>query len=376
MIYLDNAASSFPKPPRVIRAMARAVRVYGANPGRSGHALSMMASEKIYTCRERAAALFGMDRPERVIFTPNATAALNMVIKGLLMGKGHAVTSDLEHNSVRRPLIAMAPRGVTVTEAKVDFEDDDATLRSFEAALCPDTRLIAVTHASNVWGNVLPVKALCAWARGHGIPFVLDASQTSGKIDISMKDGYAAVCTAGHKGLYGPQGTGLLLLSPEIWLPTLMEGGSGAESLGPAQPEEPPERYEAGTVNTPGIAGLYEGMGYVARRTAEAIGRAETELCRHLYEGLGGIKNVLLYTGYPERSAGLLSFNLASMTSEETAARLSRGGFCVRGGLHCAPSAHIRMGTLKAGAVRVSVGAFSTHGQIDALLRTIKRLAR
>lgn len=375
MIYFDNAASSFPKPRGVAKAISKAVRSYGANPGRSGHALAMRAAEKIYECRQRAAELFGMAEPERVIFTQNATAALNLVLKGIMSGGGHAVTSDLEHNSVRRPLLAMADAGVDVTEARVDFYDDDATLRSFEDALRPDTRLIAVTHASNVWGNVLPVRALCALAKGRGIPLVLDASQTAGKLDISMADGYAAVCTAGHKGLYGPQGTGLLLLAQGLYLPTLTEGGSGAASLDPGQPEDPPERYEAGTLNTPGIAGLFEGLGYVMDNSAEEIGLFERELCLHLFTELSRMTGVRLYTPVTARSAGLLSFNIEGMASEKVAAALDRAGFCVRGGLHCAPSAHRRMDTLKSGAVRVSFGAFNTHRQVDALLRAVYKLA-
>lgn len=375
MIYFDNAASSFPKPRGVAKAMSKAVRSYGANPGRSGHALAMKAAEKIYECRQRAAELFGVAEPERVIFTQNATAALNIVLKGIMSGGGHVVISDLEHNSVRRPLLAMADEGVRVTEARVDFYDDGATLRSFEKALRTDTRLIAIAHASNVWGNVLPAKELCALAGRRGIPLVLDASQTAGKLDISMTDGYAAICTAGHKGLYGPQGTGLLLLAPWIYLPTLTEGGSGAASLDPGQPEDPPERYEAGTLNTPGIAGLFEGLGYVMKRGPKEIGLLERELCLHLFMGLSRIKNVRLYTPVTARSAGLLSFNIEGMSSEKVAEALDRAGFCVRGGLHCAPSAHRRMGTLKGGAVRISFGAFNTHRQVDALLRVVYELA-
>ena len=379
MIYLDNAATSFPKPSAVREAVARAMTLYSANPGRSGHPLAVSTAEMVYRCREAAAGLFGAE-PERVVFTLNCTHALNLAIKGAMPQGGHLILSDLEHNAVFRPAYAMRAAGwADYTVARVTLGDDDATVAAFRRAIRPNTAMIVCTMASNVVGYRPPVERLAALAHQHGLIFVADAAQAAGTMPIDIgRLGADFLCMPGHKGLYGPTGTGLLIAaSDRPPLHTLCEGGTGSRSADPAMPEELPDRLESGTVNTVGIAGLLAGIQFVRRKTPEALWQAEMRLVGMLYDGLSRIPGVRLYTPRPAvgRYAPVLSFNLRRMGSEQAAAALAARGFALRAGLHCAPLAHRHFDTLDGGMVRVSPGAFNTPGEIERFVFAVRRLA-
>lgn len=379
MTYLDNAATTWPKPPMVRQAMQTALERYGANPGRGGHAMAMKTAEEVYTCRETAAELFGLDDPTRVIFTSNCTMSLNVVIKGILGGGGHAVVSDMEHNSVIRPLEALAERGVTYSTAVVSDDDPAQTVENFRRCIRPDTRLILCTHASNVFGTVLPIGEIGRLAHRYGIPFAVDAAQSAGILPIHMqKDEIDFLCMPGHKGLYGPMGTGLLLCREERQLHTLMEGGTGSRSLQKQQPDELPDRFESGTVNVPGICGLHAGLRWLRRRGIDTVARHETAVMCRFYDLVRNAPAIRLYTPRPalHRSVPLLSLNVRGLSSEETAAMLGEQGIAVRAGLHCAPSAHAHAGTLPGGTVRVAPSAFTTVADVENAYKNLMKISR
>lgn len=378
MIYFDNGATSFPKPARVEQAVIAALRKYGANPGRSGHTMSMDTAIKVYECRELAAKFFGAGEVEDVVFTQNCTQALNMALKGLLEQGDHVIISDLEHNSVLRPVHALAETGViTYSIARVS-EDDDETAELFESCIQPNTRLIACTHGSNVWGIKLPVEKLGDMARRRGLLFLVDAAQTAGVVKIDMKEfGIDFLCTAGHKSLYGPSGTGMLITPLGNVLKTIIEGGTGTMSADYNQPLEMPERLESGTVNTMGIIGLKAGISYVIEKGIDTIYNHGMKIGGLIHERLAHTKNIILYTnGFIHgKHLPVISFNIDGMSSEDTVSRLSDMGFALRGGLHCAPLAHKKMGTLQAGAVRISIGAFNTSEEAVKLCAAIGDIA-
>ncbi|MCI1956489.1 MAG: aminotransferase class V-fold PLP-dependent enzyme [Oscillospiraceae bacterium] len=377
MIYLDNAATTYPKPQSVQRAVTEAFRRYGANPGRAGHSMAMAASEEIYRCRSAAADFFHAQGPECVAFTLNCTHAVNYVLKGLLRPGDHVVISCLEHNAVVRPVHALAENGVTFTEARVFPGDNDATVNAFRDAIQENTKLVLCTHASNVWGIRLPVGRIAALAHQYGIPMAVDSAQSAGVLPIHMEeDGIDYLCAAGHKGLYGPMGTGMLITSHGSGLATVIEGGTGTESMMPEQPSGMPERLESGTQNMPGIAGLRAGIEFVKKRGPEKIFLHEIRLLRSLHAALSSMEGVVLYTPAPDPKyfAPVLSFNLAGLPSETVGRELSRYGVAVRAGLHCAPAAHRFMGTLEIGAVRVCPSAFSTMADINGLIAALKKI--
>lgn len=380
MIYLDNAATTFPKPPQVISAMRRAMTELGANPGRSGHTMSLAAAEEIYRCRESVAELFSADGPECVVFTLNCTQAINMVLKGCLKTGDHVVISCLEHNAVTRPLQALAARcGVSFTEVPITVGDNDATVNAFRNALQKNTALIVCTHASNVWGITLPVVRLAALGREYGVPILVDAAQTAGVLPIDLQDsGIDFLCTAGHKGLYGPMGTGILIAKNGEHLQTIIEGGTGTESAFYEQPKVMPEHLESGTSNLAGIAGLRAGVQFVKNRTPETIYHHEMQLLSELYHGFCKMEGVQLYTPPPQAPyfAPVLSFNLCGQESEVVGRQLNTMGIAVRAGLHCAPAAHRTMQTLNCGAVRVAPSAFTTTVQIRQLLNAVARISQ
>ncbi len=379
MIYLDNAATTWPKPPVVRQAIAESLIKYGANPGRGGHQMAMETAGQIYACRETAAAFFGLENPANVIFTANCTMALNMVIKGLLANGGHAVVSDMEHNAVIRPLEALADRGVSYTEATVCEGNVRKTVENFRKAIRPNTRLILCTHSSNVFGNVLPIRELGALAHRYDIPFAVDGAQSGGHLPIHIqRDHIDFLCLPGHKGLYGPMGTGLLLCQKEWPLKTLLEGGTGNQSLSKTQPEDMPERLESGTVNVSGICGLHAGIRWVAQQSVAAVEAHETALLNRFYGLVANTSGVRLYTPFPRKgeSSSLLSFNLEGKTAEETAFLLAREGVAVRGGLHCAPAAHLHKGTLPHGTVRMSLSAFNTRQEVEQLHKILVKILR
>lgn len=378
MIYFDNAATTYPKPAPVREAMREALSRYGANPGRGGHAMGLAASEQVYRCRETAARFFHLDDPAGVIFTQNCTMSLNMAIKGILAGGGRAVVSDLEHNAVMRPLHALSPEQPLYDVAQVVPGDDEATVDAFDRCIRPDTKVIVCTHASNVFGIRLPIERIGRLAHRHGLLCVVDAAQTAGVLPIDMSGGAIDfLCAAGHKGLYGPMGTGLLLCGGRFALPSFYEGGTGSQSISLAQPEDLPDRLESGTVNVPGICGLRAGMEWVMARGIPVIGRHEIGLMAHMHDLLKGIPGVVLYTDRPrlDTSAPVLSANIADRPSEEVAAELNRYGIAVRAGLHCAPAAHRVFGTLPTGTLRFAPSVFSTRQQVEQACRAMRRCA-
>lgn len=377
MMYLDNAATSYPKPACVGRAMMTALQQYGGNPGRGGHRMTLQASEMVYRTRERAAAFFGLTNPSRVVFTANTTAALNVALKSILMDGGRVVVSDMEHNSVMRPLIAAGGRYPRFDVATVG-ETAEETVANFRRCIGRSTVAIVCLHASNVFGNVLPLAALGRLARENGLLFVVDAAQTAGVLPIDMQAMQIdLLCVAGHKGLCGPSGTGMLLCSERYTPHPLMEGGSGNQSLSEQMPDELPERLECGSLNTVGICGLSAALQWAASRDMEAAGRAEVRELARLYDRLAAMPSCRLYTGRPQwgESVPLLSFTLQGQSPEETAARLDRAGVAVRAGLHCAPAAHRHFGTLPHGTVRIAPSPFTRPEELVKLSQILNKIS-
>ena len=365
MIYFDSGATTLQKPPAVAKTVAYAMRRF-ASPGRGGHRPAMLAAEGVYACRLEAAALFDAE-PEQVVFTMNATHGLNVAIKTLLKAGDEAVISGFEHNSVTRPLYHL---GAQVTVAGRKLFDQADTLAQFDRAVTRRTKAVILTHVSNVFGYVLPVEQIAALCRERGVPLVLDASQSAGALPVSLKKlGAAFIAMPGHKGLFGPQGTGILLCArqPE----TLLEGGSGSVSKKPDMPDFLPDRLEAGTANTAGICGLAEGIRFVRKLGTERIFAREQRLARLLVRELSGIPDARVFTGPGQ--AGVVSFLLGDEDCEQTAARLAEKDVCVRSGLHCAPLAHESAGTLETGTVRASFSAFSTEREVRRFVRLLKK---
>lgn len=378
MIYLDNAATTFPKPLYVRRAVNEAMANFGANPGRSGHTMAIKASQEIYNARSRVAAFFNESNPENVIFTLNCTHAVNIVLKGLLKKGDHVVVSDMEHNAVMRSLSALKDRGVEYTAAKVSAEDHEETLRNFRDALRPNTRLVVCIHVSNVWGIKLPVERITAMCHQYDIPVLIDASQSAGTHEIDIeKNGYDFVCMPGHKGLYGPMGTGILITSHSDRLSTLIEGGTGSGSVSMLQPENPPDKFESGTPNLSGIVGLGKGIDFVSSISTSKILHHEIALLDYLYDYLRKNPKILLYTPSPEPSmcGSVLSFNVKDSDSEDVASYLNKNyQIATRAGLHCAPAAHSHYGTLEQGAVRISPSYFTTQKDISVLIKALSKI--
>lgn len=377
-IYLDNAATTWPKPLAVREAVGKALVSYGANPGRSGHAMGMAAADEVYRCREAAAAFFHADNPSRIIFTQNCTMALNMAIKGIARQGGRFIVSDVEHNSVMRPLHSLSTAARPVFDiAQVVPGNTAATVAAFERCITPATRAIVCTQASNVFGLRLPIRELGALAHRYNLLFVVDGAQSAGIVPLDVqRDNIDFLCLPGHKGLYGPMGTGLLVCAGEEPLNTLMEGGTGSFSMSWDQPDELPDRLESGTLNVPGICGLHAGIDFVSRRGVTAIAEEETALMARLYQKLACLRGVQLYTPCPDGDnwLPLLSLTLENQPSEQTAAALSQQGIAVRAGLHCAPGAHRKFGTAETGTVRLAPGAFTTRADVDRAADVIRRL--
>ena len=364
MIYLDNGATSFPKPEAVSGAVERAMKQC-ANPGRGGHLPAMKAAKAVYGCRERAGKFFDC-LPEQVAFTMNCTHGLNIAIRSLVKPGDHVVVSGFEHNAVMRPLHALCADIRVAGRRLFDWED---TLNHFEDALKQRPAAAVFTHVSNVFGYILPVAQIGALCRQYGVPFVLDAAQSAGTEEVSLeKLGAAYIAMPGHKGLQGPMGTGLLLCAetPE----PLVFGGTGTESARLEMPEYLPERLEAGTVNVPGIAGLEAGMAWVMAQGRERIRKREAELAKYCGEGL---KKLGLQVFSGPHQAGTVSF-VPEEDGEELAKALGQRGICIRAGLHCAALAHESAGTLDTGTVRVSFGPQSNGQQTERFLEIVKFL--
>ena len=367
MIYLDNAATSFPKPPQALLAIRNAMERYGANPGRAGHSLAIRAARDVYQAREELAFLFRWKEPLDFVFGFNCTDMLNLAIKGSLSEGDHVATTAWEHNSVLRPLKKLEAQGRITLKVAETIED----------ALTEKTTAAVITHASNVTGTVHPLHRLLPMLKARGILTIVDAAQTAGVLDIDLQSlPVDLLAMPGHKGLLGPQGTGALFIRPGIMPDTLREGGTGSSSDSMTQPEELPERYESGTLNAPGLAGLREGIRF-ARSHAGEIHAHELFLTRRLIEGLLNIPAVEVYGPHTAAARiGTVSFNLADVHSGAVADRLNDAGICVRAGLHCAPGAHRALGTVEQGAVRASAGLYNTTGDVDALLYVVSKMAK
>ena len=364
MIYLDNGATSFHKPAAVYRAVGEAMK-HCANPGRGGYSAAMEASRRLFACREEAAELFDCD-PELVVLTGNCTHGLNIAIHSLVKPGARVAVTGFEHNAVTRPLHAM---GVKLTVAGRKLFDWEDTLKEFEKALDRGQDAAVFTHVSNVFGYILPVEEMARMCRSRGIPFVLDAAQSAGTLTVKLRQlGAAFIAMPGHKGLLGPQGTGLLLCG-QMGDP-LICGGTGSASLRQEMPEILPDRLEAGTVNVPGFAGLTEGLRYVKRTGTEQIHAREH---RQLQRCVSGLKKRGFSVFAGPHQAATVSF-LPDMDCEDAAKLLADGGIAVRAGLHCAPYAHESAGTLKTGTVRVSFGYDTFDAETDTFLREASKL--
>ena len=384
MVYLDNAATTFPKPNEVSGEVCRCMREYGGNPGRGAHPIAMAAAEKVYECRERLSDFFGAPGAGSVIMTPGATFALNLAIKGLIppgdRARGermHIIISDLEHNSVLRPLYDMQTRGAAVDFVRADRRGN-IRYEDMEALFRPNTKAVVCTHASNLTGNMLDIARIGAMAHAHGALLVIDASQTAGAALIDMqKMGIDVLCFTGHKGLMGPQGTGGLCIRPGVELRPLLRGGTGVHSYDREQPKEYPARLEAGTLNGHGLAGLHAALDFILRQGAESIGARERQLMRRFYEGVRSIPGVTVYGDFtaPERAA-IVTLNIRDYDSAEIADILAEDyGIATRAGAHCAPRMHEALGTVQQGAVRFSFSFFNTEEEADAAVFAVRELA-
>lgn len=372
MIYLDSAATTFQKPPSVTAAMQDALLTM-SSPGRGGYPAAMKAAETAFQCRSELAELFGVGNPERVVFTSSATHGLNIAIKSLVPPGGKAVVSGYEHNAVTRPLTALGAE-VSAVEAPLFRQSEVAA--AFDRLIVPGTDAVICNHISNVFGFIQPVEAIAAMCRERGVPFIIDASQSAGVLPLNLDRLEAAfIAMPGHKGLYGPQGTGVLLCGENIPVRTLLEGGTGSLSMQQEMPDFLPDRLEAGTHNMPGIAGLLAGVRFVKQRGMANILNHERRLTLLAAEGirmLPGAK-VLAMPGLREQ-AGVLSFVPLKKDVEEVGTRLAEQGIAVRTGLHCAPFAHKSAGTLDTGTVRVSFSDFNTRLEVYRLLAVLHDL--
>ncbi len=377
LIYLDNAATSGKKPQSVINAVSNALKQYSANPGRSGHTLSLNAQEQVYYCRKKCAKMFGAKDESGVVFTKNCTEALNMVIKGCTKVGDHVVVSSFEHNSVMRPLEHLKQAGIIDYDvAEVVFDDQEATVRAFERCIKSNTKLVVCTHASNVCGVVLPIKQIGEICRKKGVLFTVDAAQTAGVIDIDMTAmNIDFLCIAPHKGLYAPMGVGLLIANTEIEK-TIIQGGTGSDSANLIQQAVLPEGFESGTLNVPGICGVSAGVDFVNSLTIKSIHQKEMAVAQKIFERLCSVNKIVIYNDFCAKTdcVPVIPFNVRGWQSEDVSRYLDKNGIAVRAGLHCAPSAHKRLGTLDIGAVRVSPSLYNSVQDADVLYSVLKRI--
>ncbi len=372
MIYFDNAATTGHKPKEVINAVNYALINYSANPGRSGHNASQKAAQIVYNAREILSDFFESDGPETVVFTQNCTQSINIVLKGVLEEGDHIVISDLEHNAIMRPLTAM---GINYTMAKVSLVNDHDTVQNFMSAIKPNTKMIFCTAASNVLGKMLPLQAIGKLCKERGILFAVDAAQGAGHMTINMKNfNIHYLCVAPHKGLYCPMGFGILIARAPI-KKTIIEGGTGTESINLTQPQSLPEKFESGTLNLPAIASVKEGIDFIKKK-GNSILKYENYLIKRFYSSLKN-SNIIFYTNpLDDGYVPVISFNVDGIPSENVATYLNRQGFALRAGLHCAPSAHKKIGTLKEGTVRFSPSIFNSVQNVDSLVINLKKISK
>ena len=375
MIYLDNAATTLHKPPQVGQAMLAALQTMG-NSSRGAHAGALDASHTIYSARFKLAGLFHCPRPDHVIFTANITESLNIALSGLLSAGDHAISTDLEHNSVLRPLYRLQQeRGVAVDFVRADRRGC-IDYAEFERLMRPNTKLIVCTHASNLTGNIVDVRRVGEIAHAHGALLVVDAAQTAGTRTVDMETlGADVLCFTGHKGLMGPQGTGGLCIREGVEIAPFKVGGTGVQTYSRTQPAQYPTLLEAGTLNGHGIAGLSAAVDYINEVGVETIRAKEEVLTRRFYEGVTAIPGVTVYGDFSGDHAGIVALNIRDYDSGEVADELSEQyGIAVRPGAHCAPRLHEALGTKAQGAVRFSFSWFTTEEEIDAAIAAVREI--
>ncbi|MBQ2875890.1 MAG: aminotransferase class V-fold PLP-dependent enzyme [Clostridia bacterium] len=368
MIYLDNAATSFPKPKSTYSALWHAIKFASGNAGRSSHKLAQAAADTIYNTREAIADLFHADSPEGVVFTYNATHALNMAIKSYVEEGAHVLISDIEHNAVIRPLEIQRERGSLIYDT---FSTDGDIEANISSRIRPETTCIISTLQSNVTGRIIPADILSRVAEKYKLTLILDASQLAGHGEINLKRTPCDVlCAPGHKGLFGIQGVGFAIFRDLKRRKSFIEGGSGSDSIDPRMPSLLPEGYEAGTLGAPSIASLRGGVEYVKKRTVEEISEQIHGMTNRLIDRISSINEAELYPS----GGGIVSFNLKGRSSSLIASMLDEKSICVRSGLHCAPSAHKKLGTLNRGTIRASLSCFTTVKELDLFYKSIRNI--
>lgn len=375
MINFDNAATTYPKPRSVRDAVSHAMVLYGGNAGRGGHVLAERTSEMVYSVREAAADFFDA-KPENTILCLNCTHALNTAIQGILEKGDHVIISSLEHNSVYRPVAALMKKGmITCTIAEVS-ECDDVTLDNVRRAVRPETKAVVFTMASNVTGQITPIRRIGELCREKGICLIADGAQLCGVLPVSLeKDNISVLCTSGHKGLYGITGTGLLMTDCAFPIKPLMYGGTGSASSRPEQPDFLPDRLESGTQNIIGAASVGAGLAFLKKHGLSMIYEHEQNLCRLFIKGISGIPEIKIYRSEKPSYVPIVSFNVEGSSPEETAEFLSSEGFCLRAGLHCAPLAHNSNGTPD-GTVRFAPSVLNSEREVMLLVQTVKKYVR
>ena len=377
MYYFDNAATSFPKPSEVINAINECLTVYGVSPGRSGHSLSVRTAREVFETRELIASFFNLDNSERVIFTANATMAINTAVKGILKKGDHVIISHMEHNSVHRPLMHLKhSRGIDLSVASCD-QSGVIDLHHLRTLFRPETRLVVVNHGSNAFGSIQPVREIGAICRDHKVLFLVDAAQTAGYIDIDVvKDNIDILVFSGHKKLMGPQGIGGLVINSGVQIDTLIHGGTGSRSESDTQPGFYPDRLEAGTLNTPGIVGLKAGIKWINENDFDGIRNHQLRLTRLLADHLKQTPGITIYGPEDmENRLPVISVAAKNVNPGEMARRLDKEyGIMTRAGLHCSPLAHKAMGTFPEGTLRLSPGIFNTEQEIALVAEAFTNL--
>ena len=382
MVYFDNAATSLPKPPAVGQAIAEALSAFGG-AGRGGHPAAINASRCVYQTRVALADLLG-SAPERTVFTANATESLNLAISGILTPDDHVITTVFEHNSVLRPLYRLRAQGMGMSVVGID-SDGNLNYEALRQHISANTKAVICTHASNLTGAVTDLRNIASLCKEFGLTLIVDAAQTAGVFPINADAmGIGILCFTGHKGLYGPQGTGGLCVGAGIKIEPLMVGGSGMHSFSEIHPQHMPEALEAGTANAHGLAGLLAGVGFIRETGMETIKKQEQKLSRQFREGINGVPGVRIYGNAAGSSGGdangsyapIVTLNIGDLDSGEVGDRLANQyGICVRAGAHCAPLAHIALGTREQGAVRFSFSYFNTEEEIHTGIRAIEEIA-
>ena len=376
MIYLDSAATTLHKPPEVAETVKQAILTAG-NAARGAHCVSLTASRTVFETRQKLAQLFSCLREDHVVFTMNSTEALNIALYGILSPGDHVISTDLEHNSVLRPLYDLQTRGVFVDFVPAD-RLGNVRYEDFEALFRENTKAIVCTHASNLTGNVLDITRISKMAHAHGALLIVDASQSAGVIPIDMqKMGIDVLCFTGHKGLLGPQGTGGLCIRPGVEIRPLLRGGTGVHSYDKDQPQAYPTRLEAGTLNSHGLAGLDAALDFLLAKSVEKISAQERLLMRRFYEAVRDLPGVTVYGDFSrEERAAIVALNIRDYDSSEVSdALFTDYGIATRPGAHCAPRMHEALGTVKQGAVRFSFSYFNTEAETDAAIRAVRELS-